>query len=138
MARDNDDFEGIDIDGPWGGIRIGSGGVRMGRRFAADSDDADYRQARRRVRRRLNFYRNVGYYVAVVGILALIDWATGGGWWVQWLAAIWGGVLLLRFLTNFVAPSLWGREAEERMIQQEMNRQRGRVDVDSSAGHDRP
>ncbi len=32
MTRESegDEFEGIDINGPWGGIRIGSGGVRVG------------------------------------------------------------------------------------------------------------
>jgi fatty acid desaturase len=128
MTQDDDDFEGIDINGPWGGVRIGSGGVRMGRGFR-DGDD-EYRRARRRVRVRLNFYRNVAYYVAIVGVLAIIDWATGGGWWVQWLAAIWGGILVLQFLSTFVAPSIWGREAEDRMVQREVERRRGSVHVD--------
>ena len=28
MPEEHDDFEGIDISGPWGGVRIGSGRVR--------------------------------------------------------------------------------------------------------------
>ena len=128
MAGDEDDFEGIDISGPWGGIRIGQGGVRMGRGFP-DEDD-EYRRARRRVRRRLNFFRNVAYYVVIVGGLALIDWATGGGWWVQWLAIIWGAFLAFEFLGIFVAPMLWGRDMEDRMVEAEMRRRRGRVHVD--------
>ncbi len=128
MAGDDDDFAGIDIDGPWGGIRIGSGGVRVGRGYG--SEDDEYRRARRRVRQRLNFYRNVAYFAVIVGALALIDWATGGGWWVQWLAAIWGGFLALEFLSTFVAPALWGREAEERMVARELERRRGRVHVE--------
>ena len=126
MTQDDDEFEGIHISGPWGGVRIGSGGVRVGRDFIHD-DDRDVRQARRRVREQLNFYRNLAYFVVIVGVLALLDWSTGGGWWVQWVAAIWGGVLALQFLSQFVAPNLWGREVEERMVARELERRRGRV-----------
>jgi fatty acid desaturase len=129
-VRDDDEFEGIDIHGPWGGVRIGSGGVRVGRHFGNGDESDEHRRARRRVRERLNFYRNVVYYVLLVGALALIDWATGGGWWVQWVAAILGAFLVLDFLTTFIAPALWGREVEERMVQRELTRRRGRIDVD--------
>jgi hypothetical protein len=78
----------------------------------------------------LNFFRNVSYYVVIVGALALIDWATGGGFWVQWLAAIWGAFLLFEFLGTFVAPVLWGRETEDRMVERAVQRRRGRVHVD--------
>jgi hypothetical protein len=125
MSRQPDDFEGIDINGPWGGIRIGSGGYG-----AQDwDDDAELRAVRRRVRRRLDFIKNLALFVFIVGGLALADWATGGGWWVHILALIWGAFLLLQFVTTFVAPALWGREAEERMVQREMDRRRGSVHV---------
>ncbi len=128
MTRDDGEFGGIDIQGPWGGIRIGSGGIRVGRDFSDFSDDdGELRRVRRHVRERLNFYRNVAYFVGITGVLALLDWATGGGWWVQWVAAIWGGFLVLQFLGTFVAPAVWGREAEERMIRRELERRRGRV-----------
>ena len=128
MTTDDDEFEGIDISGPFGGIRIGSGGVRVGRDFSYD-EDREARAARRRVRDQLNFFKNLVYFVVVVGALALIDWATGGGWWVQWLAAIWGGLLALQFVSIFAAPALWGRDVEERMVAREMERRRGRVHV---------
>jgi hypothetical protein len=130
--RQRDEFEGIDINGPWGGIRIGSGGVRMGAWDEDDdwgSDDTDVRRIRRRVRQRLDFYKNFMFFALVVGGLALLDWATGGGWWVQWVAIIWGGILALQFMSTFVAPNIWGREAEERMVRREVDRQRGRVHV---------
>lgn len=126
MADDSDEFEGIDISGPWGGVRIGSGG---GRSSAGDDGDPEYRTVRRRVRRRLEFYRHLTTYVFIVGGLTLLDWATGGGWWVQWLAGIWGAFLVLQFLSTFVSPNLWGREVEERMVRRELERRRGRVRV---------
>ena len=68
-------------------------------------------------------------FALIVGSLALLDWATGGGWWVQWLAIIWGGILALQFFSTFAAPMLWGREVEERMVRRELERRRGRVSV---------
>jgi len=128
MVRDDDEFEGIDIGGPWGGIRIGQGGVRMGRRYY-DGDDEE-RRARRHVRRRLRFFRHASTFVVVVGFLALMDWATGGGWWVQWLAAIWGAFLALEFVGTFIGPTLWSSETEDRMVAREIERRRGRVHVE--------
>ena len=80
MSDEHDEFEGIDISGPWGGLRIGSGRFRNGGVLDADPE---YRRIRRRVRRRLDFYRHVMTYVLITGGLALLDWLTGGGWWVQ-------------------------------------------------------
>jgi hypothetical protein len=133
MSRDRDEFEGIDINVPWGGIRIGSGG------FRGDEwdDDAELRQVRRRVRQRLDFLKNLAFFVLITGGLALLDWATGGGWWVQWLAIIWGAFLVMQGLSLFVAPVVWGREAEERMVQREMERRRGRVHVQDAPRSDR-
>lgn len=119
-----DEFEGIDINGPWGGVRIGSGGYRD-----RGGGDSDVRRIRRRVRQRLDFYRHLVTYLVVVGALAAIDGLTGGDWWVQWLAGIWGAILLLQFVGAFVSPLLWGREVEERMVRREVERRRGRASV---------
>ncbi|MEX0750112.1 MAG: 2TM domain-containing protein [Dehalococcoidia bacterium] len=134
MTRDRDEFEGIDISGPWGGIRLGSGGFR---RDEWD-DDAEVRAVRRRVRQRLDFLKNLAFFGLIVGGLALLDWATGGGWWVQWVAIIWGAFLAMQFLTTFMAPVLWGREAEERMVQRELERRRGSARVQHPPRGDGP
>ena len=130
-TRDRDDFEGIDINGPWGGIRVGSGGIRVGG-FSDDwgDDDTDVRRIRRRVRQKLDFYKNFVFYAAIVGICVALDWATGEGVrWSLWVAGIWGVFLVMQFMGTFVAPSIWGRDAEERMVRREVERQRGRVHV---------
>lgn len=134
MTRDRDEFEGIDISGPWGGVRIGAGG------FRSDDwdDDAEVRAVRRQVRRRLDFLKNLAFFVLITGGLALLDWATGGDWWVQWLAIIWGAFLAMQFLSTFLAPALWGREAEERMVRRELERRRGRVHVQDAAREEHP
>jgi fatty acid desaturase len=124
MTDDGDEFEGIDINGPWGGVRIGSGRYRD-----RDGGDVELRRIRRRVRQRLDFYRHTVTFAVVVGGLALLDWLTGGGWWVQWVAGIWGAILVLQFIGAFVSPNLWGREVEERMVRREVERRRGRASV---------
>jgi len=87
-----------------------------------DDDDDPEVHIRRRVRRKLKFYRDATTFVVIVGALALIDWATEGGWWVQWVAIIWGGILALQFLGTFVGPMLWGHDVEERMVRRELER----------------
>ena len=122
MPPDDDEFEGVEVDSPLGHVRVGRAGVRVN---VGEEDDADEeKRIRRRVRRRLDFYRNLTFFVVIVGAFALIDLATGGGWWVQWVALVWGGILALQFLSTFIAPLLWGREAEERLVQREMERRR--------------
>jgi hypothetical protein len=129
--RSRDEFEGIDINGPWGGIRIGSGGVRMGS-WDDDwgDDDSDIRRIRRRVRRRLDLYKHLTFFAVVAGAFILLDWATGEGVsWSLWVAGIWGGILAMQVFGTFLAPAIWGRDAEERMVRSEIERQRGRVHV---------
>ena len=89
---------------------------------AESSEHREIRQIRNEVRRRLNFYRHVFTYVVVVSILAIIDWLTGGDWWVQWLAGIWGGLLFLDLLGIFVWPAFWGRDTEDRIVKRELQR----------------
>jgi hypothetical protein len=131
-TRERDDFEGIDINGPWGGIRIGSGGVRVGN-WDDDwgDDDGEIRRIRRRVRQKLDLYKNLAFYVVIVGICLAVDGATGEGvGWSLWVAGIWGVFIAMQFLGTFVAPNVWGRNAEERMVRREVERQRGRVHVE--------
>jgi len=114
-------FEGVDIDSPVGRIRLGRGRGRRLRSEAGNADDA-YSAARRRVRRRLRFYRDLTTYVILNLIFLAVDALTGGGFWVQWVAGIWGAFLLFDFLSAFVFPNLWGSEAERRMIERELGR----------------
>ena len=93
------------------------------------SQSADYWAVRRRVRRRLRFVRHLFTYVVLTGLFVLLDWRTGGAGnginWSQWVAIIWGIFLGWEFISTFLAPALWGREMEERLIQRELRRQRG-------------
>jgi hypothetical protein len=122
-SRDDEPFEGVDIELPFVTFRAGRG--RWGWSAAMNDDDA-YVLARRRVRQKLAFYRHLATYVVVIGFLFLVDALTGGGWWVQWPAAIWGAILAFQAVNQFLFPSIWSRETEERMIEDEMRKLRGR------------
>lgn len=92
-------------------------------REEVEGRDSEELEIRRHIHRRLELTREIGTYVIVVGVLALIDWATGGDWWAQWIAIIWGAFLAFRLLGEF-GTSLWGREAEDRMVENEVKRRR--------------
>ena len=120
--RDEDEpVEGVRVDFPFLSFRMGHG--NWGQHAAYAGDDA-YEQARRRVRARLGFYRHLATYAAVIGAVVFVDMITGGGISspVRWLIGIWGALLGWQFLNTFVFPSIWSRETEERMIEEELRR----------------
>ena len=134
MSRRDDD--GVEIDLPFMHFYAGGRGVYIGGRPGDEEiidmemdEQGEYRQVRQRVRRRLRFFRHAFTFVALNGIFVLLDWGTGGSGsginWSQWVAGSWGVFLGWEFISNFVAPHLWGRDMEERLIQREMRRRRG-------------
>ena len=132
MSRHDD---GVDIDFPFFRFYAGSRGVHIGSWddegvIDMEMDEAqEYRQVRRTIRRRLRFVRHLFVYLALSGFFVLIDWQTGGPGtgisWSVWVAAIWGAFVAWEFVSNFIAPYLWGRDMEERLVQRELRRRRG-------------
>ena len=133
MSRRDDD--GVEIDLPFLHFYAGNRGVHIGGRHGDEEvidmemDEAgEYRQVRQRVRRRLRFFRHAFTFVALNGIFVLLDWGTGGSGsgisWSLWVAGIWGAFLGWEFISNFVAPHLWGKDMEERLIERELRRRR--------------
>jgi hypothetical protein len=121
--REDDDSSGVRVELPFLSFRIGRDAVSS---YVPQTDDDVYEQARRRVRARLGFYRHLATYAAVIGAVIFIDLVTGGGISdpVRWLVGIWGALLGWQLLNTFVFPSIWSRETEERMIEEEMRRRR--------------
>ena len=127
MAANRDDkesTEGIRVEFPFLSFQIGRGG--WGWHMGTGYDDA-YQRARRRVRARLGFYRHLATYAAVIAAIIFIDLITGGGVTdvVLWFAGIWGAFLVWQAFNVFVFPSVWSRETEERMIEEELRRHQG-------------
>jgi hypothetical protein len=118
--EDDEGFEGVEFDTPVGSFRAGRG------RRAYDDAGEEYRRARRLVRRRMGFFRHLTTAVSVLLMLLVIDIVTGpGDFWVQWVALVWGIILLLQFLNVFVFDAVIGREAERRMIERELRKRQG-------------
>ena len=133
MPRDDDPF---DVDFPF--FRMRFAGRRMS--FGGEEEDVidmdendsehfEYREVRRHVRRRLRFFRHLFFYLTLNGLFVLLDWRTGGAGnginWSHWVALVWGIFLGWEFVSHFLAPYLWGREMEERLVRREMRRRRG-------------
>jgi hypothetical protein len=118
---DDDAAGGVRVDLPFLSFRLGR--EAMGPYIPLAGDDA-YEQARRRVRARLGFYRHLATYAAVIGAAIFVDLITGGGISapVRWLVGIWGAILGWQLLNTFVFPSIWSRETEERMIEEELRK----------------
>lgn len=117
--QDDEGFEGVEVETPVGTFRAGRG------RGAWEAED-DFRSVRKYVRRRIGFYRLVWMALCVVGLVMAIDFATGWDGWSLVVGAIIGIIVALRFLNVFVFDSLLGREAERRMIENELRKRESR------------
>ena len=58
--------------------------------------------------RRRSFLWHVGTFAWVMVLLTVIDVIAGDGWWVHWVAAIWGTVLAVHFVDTFVLGGFLG------------------------------
>lgn len=85
--------------------------------------DPDVQRVRYEVRR---FRQHFVTYVAVVGVLFVVNALTGGfwfgHWWFFWIALIWGVILALEAAHLFGEDI--GREWEDRMVDQVLARRR--------------
>jgi len=126
MYQNDEEFEGAEVNTPVGSFRAGrSRGWGPG----DGEEDEEYRRVRRRVRRVIRFYKHLTTAVTTLLLLLVLDIVTGvKGWWVHWVAIVWGIILFIHFLNVFAFDALLGREAEKRMIERELGkRQGGRV-----------
>src|ERR1043166_9624199 len=85
--------------------------------MAYSDTDPDVQRVRYEVRR---FRQHFVTYVAVIGVLFLVNLLTGGfwfgHWWFFWIALIWGVILALEAAHLFGDDI--GREWEDRMVDQ--------------------
>ena len=94
--------------------------------MAYSDADPDVQRARSEVRR---FRQHFITYVAVIGLLFIINALTGGfwfgHWWFFWIALIWGVILALE-AAHLFGDNI-GREWEDRMVDQLVARRKGRA-----------
>ncbi len=80
-----------------------------------------YRRAKRRVAVLKSFYIHLATYTAVMALLFLIDFLTGGGWWFYWPLLGWGIAVVAHAFTVFGIMGLLGSKWEEKKIKNLMD-----------------
>ncbi len=84
--------------------------------------DERYRLAKRRVRVLKGFYIHLATYIAVMALLLLIDFLTGGGWWFYWPLLGWGIGIIAHAFTVFGIGGFLGSDWEEKKTRDLMNK----------------
>jgi len=95
-----------------------------------DSDDASLseeqrlrREARHRAHQRMGFLYHLSVFIPVMLLILAIDILTpNDGWFIQWVAGIWGGILAVHFLFAFVLDDLLGPAMERRLTEGQLRR----------------
>jgi hypothetical protein len=67
------------------------------------SEQEIYEEAKKRVKKKRDFYKNLGAYVTV-NIVLIIVWALSGrdSLWFLWPLCIWGAFVILNFIDTFL------------------------------------
>lgn len=88
-----------------------------------NNDDKLYREARKRVKRKKEFYSHLLSYLTVGLFLTFVDWFSHPErWWVQWVWLGWGIGIFFHGMSLFRKNIVFGDEWEEKEIQKEMER----------------
>ena len=86
-------------------------------------------QARRHVRGLRAFYIHATVYAAVMAMLLFINITTGdiwqGNFWAKWPAMPWGILLLIHGFFATRGADLFGRDWEDRKVEEIMRRNQG-------------
>ena len=84
--------------------------------------DERYRRAKRRVGVLKGFYIHLATYIAVMALLFLIDFLTGGVWWFYWPLLGWGIGIVAHAFTVFGIRGFLGSDWEEKKTRDLMNK----------------
>jgi hypothetical protein len=82
----------------------------------------NYAQARKHVEAVKGYYIHLIMYFSVIIGLFLVDYLQGGGWWFYWVAFGWGIGVIGHTLAMIFEEGPWGRQWEERKIEELMHR----------------
>jgi hypothetical protein len=85
-----------------------------------------YDDARRRVAAMKDFYGHLTVYAVVNAGLFAIDALSPGDWWFQWPLSGWGVAVAAHWVSVFAAPRRFGREWEQRKIEEILGGPSGR------------
>lgn len=89
-------------------------------------EEAGRKAAAERVRRLRAFYTHLFTYLVINGFLVAVNLlASPGTLWFYWVSLAWGIGLLFDAFETFLRPRFWGREWEERKIEEYMRKHPG-------------
>ena len=83
-------------------------------------DERLRREARHRAHQRMGFLHHLSVFIPVMLLILAIDVLTPDGWFIQWVAAIWGGILVIHFLYAFILDDLLGPSLEHRIFETQL------------------
>jgi 2TM domain len=78
------------------------------------------REARHRAHRRMEFLQHFSVFIPVMLLVLAIDVLTNDGWWIQWVAGIWGGILAIHFIFAFILDDFLGPAMERRLTESQL------------------
>jgi hypothetical protein len=86
------------------------------------TDSQRFAEAQRRVAAIRGFYTHLLAYVVVLALLFVLNAATGGEWWVQWVFFGWGIGVLAHALATFARTPEFVQRWEKRKLRQMLGR----------------
>jgi hypothetical protein len=91
---------------------VENGSIQQNRQI----DRAKFRRAKQRVAELRGFYTHFAIFVLVIAGLALLNWATGDDWWVQWVILGWGIGVIAHGLAVFATTPKFVSRWEKRKL----------------------
>ncbi len=85
-------------------------------------DERLRREARHRAHQQMGFLQHLAIFIPVMLLILAIDVLTPDGWFIQWVAAIWGGILAIHFLFVYVFDDILGPAMERRLTAGQLRR----------------
>lgn len=89
------------------------------------AEDQKYKEARKRVKRKKDFYEHFTTYLIIGAFLIVLNFITSPGrWWWHWPVLGWGMAVLFNYLDVFGIPGLgpMNKEWEEKAIEEELSK----------------
>lgn len=85
--------------------------------------DKEYESARKRVKKKKEFYSHLGSYIAVGSFFFLLNIVTSpGDWWFYFPMLGWGIGLVIHYFSVFGIPGVMSSDWEEKALEEEMER----------------
>jgi len=91
--------------------------------------ESQYREARKRVKKKKDFYEHLTTFVVMSVFFFLLNMVTApGNWWFYWPILGWGFGVVFHYLDTFGVPGVGtlSKEWEEQAIEEEVRRLGGR------------